>query len=127
MATGGVSGKPIGGEYCRADLEPGLLQGEGQFLTDYERDSLWRLFCEIGRCWHDVINDSANLKSTWLEFIETRTTNSPSYVAEYSNAVSVVDELIEIHGEVDAFALLFLSKGIPDGPPVTRLAHAKRY
>ncbi len=118
---------PIGGAFSIAPLDPGLIVGEDQGLTDYERSALWRLFKEIGRCWNDVLNDSENLKSSWLEFIETKTTTSPRYVAEYSNAVLVVDELIDMYGEKGAFTRLFLNNGIPAGPPLTRLAHAKKY
>jgi hypothetical protein len=121
------AGTPIGGAYCLAALSPGLLVGEGQRLTAYERESLWRLFVEIGRCWDDVLEDSANLKSSWLEFVEARTTTAPSYVAEYANAVAVIDELRQLYGERNAYTLLLLRSGVPDGPPATSLAHAKRY
>ena len=117
----------IGGTYCKAEVSPGLLQGEGQQLTQHEMDVLWRLFVEIGRCWENALSDSANMKSSWLEFIRVKTTTSPSYSAEYSNAVSVVDEVTAIYGEEKAFALLFLQNGIPLGPPITKIAHAKRY
>jgi len=33
---------------CFSPLEPGVLPGEGQALTQYERDALWRLFIDIG-------------------------------------------------------------------------------
>jgi hypothetical protein len=41
--------------------------------------------------------------------------------------VLCVDELIEEHGEDEAFRLLFLENDIPNGPLATRLAHAKKY
>jgi hypothetical protein len=121
--------KPIGGDLCLAPMPSGLIPGEGQQLTQYERDALWRLFVEIGRCWDNVPKpkDSAGLKSSWLEFIEAKTTVAPSYVGEYSSAVLVIGELIAIHGEPDAYTLLFMNSGVPDGPPTTRIAHAKRY
>ncbi len=127
MTDQDVSNGPIGGDFCHAPLDPRLLPREGQNLTQHERDELWRLFVEIGRCWNNVIHDSANLKSSWLEFVEAKTAQDPNYTAEYSNAVSVVQELIEIYGESNAYTLLFLRNGIPEGPPMTRLAHAKRY
>ena len=120
----------IGGRYCKAKLDPRLLPREGQALTPSEKERLWRIFQAIGTVWDDLHSsalDSANLKSSWLEFIEAKSNFEPSYVAEYSNAVSVVDELIEIFGETQAFEKLFLANGIPDGPPTTRLAHAKKY
>jgi hypothetical protein len=42
------------------------------------------------------------------------------------NAVRAVGELIDMYGD-DAFRKLFLDNHIPPGPPVTRLAHAKKY
>lgn len=112
---------------CFSTLEPGLLVGEGQTLTKYERDALWRLFVYIGRCWKNVSKDSMGLKSSWLEFIAAKTETSPSYTAEYSNAVLVIDELIAHYGEADAFYRLFFQNGIPSGPPLTKLAHTKAY
>lgn len=112
---------------CFSPLEPGLLPGEGQTLTQYERDALWRLFVHIGSSWKNVPKDSTGLKSSWLEFIAAKTETSPSYTAEYSNAVLVIDELIARYGADDAFDRLFFQNGIPSGPPLTGLAHAKKY
>ena len=142
--------------FCQAKLDPDLLPSKGRELTQYEREALWRIFQAIGSMWknlHSSALDSANLKSSWLEFIEAKTHFEPSYVAEYSNAVLVVDELIETYCEGDrsgfstpkgsltggdwekfwkfsrpAFEKLFLDNGIPKNkPPTTRLAHAKRF
>jgi hypothetical protein len=112
---------------CFSKLEPTLLVGEGQTLTDYERDALWRLFVYIGKCWKNVPKNSIGLKSSWLEFIAAKTETAPSYAAEYSNAVLIVDELIAHYGEADAFDRLFFNNGIQSGPPATALAHAKQY
>lgn len=117
----------IGGPFSRTTIDPGLLPVEQQQLTEHQRAVLWTLFRQIGRCWGNVVSDSANLKSTWTEFIEVRTTTEPSYTGEYANAVSVLEDLIEMYGEQNAFTLLFLRSGVPEGPPMTRLAHAKRY
>ena len=123
----------IGGPFSHQEIGASLLPREGQNLTQIERDKLWRIFQQIGYFWDDLhssAKDSANLKSTWLEFIEAKTTCEPTYVAEYSNAASVVDELIELYGEKKAFALLFQNNGIPKNPPrppLTRLEHAKKY
>ncbi|MGZ6992284.1 MAG: hypothetical protein ACXVKJ_14310, partial [Ilumatobacteraceae bacterium] len=58
-----------------------------------------------------------------------------SYVAEYENALGVVEELVALYGKPAAFTKLFLDNGIPkvvaNGYPVvnldTRLAHAKHF
>lgn len=71
--------------------------------------------------------ESSNLKSSWLDLIKAKTACAPNYTGEYTNAVYVVQELIDMYGEADAFTKLFLSNDIPPGPPTTRLAHAKRY
>ncbi len=120
----------IGGDFSKAKLSSSLLSRGKQELTKIERDKLWRIFQNIGLFWnnlHHSATDSANLKSSWLEFVVAKTESEPSYVAEYSNAVSVVDELIEIYGEETAFKLLFIKNGIPDDPPVSRIAHAKKF
>ena len=129
--------KLIGGELCKDKIDPRLLPVEGQRLSPYEMDGLWRIFQKIGSVWGTLPRyapHAENLKSSWLEFIEAKTGTDPSYAAEYSNAVSVVDELIEIYGEEEAFPKLFLDNGIPQngdgtpkGFPETRLEHAKRY
>ena len=123
----------IGGPFCQDSLEPGLIPVEAQVMTERERDVLWEMFVAIGVCWENVFEptpghfNSSNLRSTWLEFIQAKTTQEPSYVGEYSNAATVLEELIEIYGKEDAYERLFLRNGIPDGVPRTRIAHAKRY
>ena len=121
----------IGGEFCKASLEPGLLPREGQNLTLHDREVLWTLFQAIGRVWknlHPAATDSSTLKSSWLEFLEAKANTDPSYVAEYSNAVMVIQELKEIYPNGEwAFEKLFLHNGIPEGPPMTRLAHTKKF
>lgn len=120
----------IGGDYCHAELDARLIPRQQQQLTQYERDQLWKLFQAIGLCWDDLYfrnKDSSTLRSSWLEFIEAKTQNEPTYIGEYSNAVHCINELKELYGPYNAYTFLFLKNGIPDGPPVSRLAHAKRY
>lgn len=117
----------IGSSICQDKTDPGLLPGDGQELSHKNREFLWRIFVEIGKCWKNVKWESSNLKSSWLDLIKAKTECAPSYTGEYTNAVYVVQELIDMYGEKDAFTKLFLSNDIPPGPPTTRLAHAKRY
>ena len=120
----------IGGKFCKKEIGPSLLNAAGQTLTQTEIDKLWKLFQAIGIFWKDLHpkkTDSSNLKSSWFDFLNAKTGSDPSYVAEYSNAVLCVDELIEVYGEAQAYELLFVDHGIPDGPPQSRLAHAKKY
>lgn len=117
---------PIGGPLCRAVVPAELLDHEDSFLSEATLEGLWNIFLEIGRNWDNLDHDSAGVRSSWLEFVHAKTTQPPSYVGEYCNAVSVVRELAEFHG-AGAFARLLSESGVPEGPPTTRLAHAKRY
>ncbi len=117
----------IGGDICKQKVPPGLMQGDRQILTHANREFLWKIFLQIANTWGNVKYDSTNLKSSWLDLIASKSNVAPSYTAEYVNAVYVVQELIDMYGEADAFHKLFLANGIPAGPPATRLAHAKTY
>ena len=101
----------IGGEVCKQGLASQLLSAEPRKLTRAEIDGLWRIFVAIGTVWKNTVHDSAGLKSSWLEFLSAKATIRPSYVAEYVNALEVVEELIRMYGETDAFENLFLADG----------------
>jgi hypothetical protein len=116
----------IGGIVCNETVDSGMLVGDGQLLSHADREFLWRVFVKIGETWRNVRYESSNLKSSWLEMLAAKSGVAPSYTAEYVNAVRVVQELINMYGD-DAFRKLFLDNHIPPGPPVTRLAHAKKY
>jgi hypothetical protein len=117
----------IGGPISHDPVTSPLIDVEADSLSEADRAALWHLFVEIGRCWGNLDDDSASVKSSWLEFIEAKTTTTPSYFGEYRNAVTVMRELVDQYGHVQAYAFLLLRSGIPDGPPTTRLAHLKRY
>ena len=112
----------------QSPVDANFLDHEDDFLSEFARDKLWEIFVEIGRAWKNVENDSAGLRSSWLEFIEAKTTRTPSYVGEYMNAISVMQELVGALGREEAYRRLFFDSGVsPKDPPVTRLAHVKRY
>ncbi len=117
----------IGGTVCHCPEASTLIDHEDKVLTKQHHDFLWDVFVEIGRCWGNMENDSASIKSSWREFIVAKTEDEPSYVGEYANAVGVIQELVHMYGRDDAFRRFLLESGVPDGPPTTRLAHAKRY
>jgi len=121
------TGDPIGGEISHATVAATLLDNEDRLLRQPEIDRLWEIFVEIGRSWGNMKGDSTSIKSSWREFIQAKIDDPPSYVGEYKNCISVVQELVGLYGMEEAFRRLFLDNGIPDGPPTTRLAHAKRY
>lgn len=129
---------PIGGDFCKERIPPGLIPRAGQQLTPRELGVLWVLFQAIGYTWktlHPAVPDSSTLKSSWLEFIEAKSNTDPSYVAEYANAVMVIEELRDVYGDEAAeltmahqlFTKLLLDNGIPPGDPATRIAHTKKY
>lgn len=117
----------IGGAICNEVIAPGLILSEKQILTFTQKEFLWNVFVQIGNTWKNANYESSNLKSSWLEMIQAKTTVSPSYVGEYINAVYAIQELINMYGHDDAFYKLFLVYKMPAGPPSTRLAHAKAY
>jgi hypothetical protein len=117
----------IGGQVCHLQVPATLIDPEDNLLTFREREKLWGIFIEIGQAWENMGDKSANVKSSWLEFIHAKTAQQPSYVGEYANAIAVVQELETMYGREQAFQKLFFDSGIPDGPPTTRLAHAKVY
>ena len=120
----------IGGKLCNTQVNPSLFNSSGQSLTPYEMVRLWNIFQAIGITWGDLHpnkQDSSNLKSSWLDFLQSKTNSDPSYVAEYSNAVCCIDELVEMYGNDDAFQKLFFDNNIPDTLTMTKLAHAKKY
>jgi hypothetical protein len=117
----------VGGEISNAKVDATLIDHEDQTLSAATRERLWEVFVEIGRAWDNVSDDSAGMRSSWLEFIEARIHQPPSYAGEYANAVSVLQELIDMYGREKAYARLFFATGAGDGPPLTRLAHVKKY
>jgi hypothetical protein len=117
--------KLIGGEFCSEPLAENLLPSEPRELTTTEIDGLWRVFEEIAKAWDKPEHDPARLKSSWLEFLRAKTPSRPSYVAEYVNAIEVIDDLIE--HEDKPFHRLFFDNGLPRGALGTRLAHAKNF
>jgi len=115
------------GDICKDVIDPGLIQSEQQPLTAAQKEFLWKLFVQIGHVWENVHYESSNLKSSWLEMIAAKTNVAPSYTGEYINATYVIQELIDLNGEENAYRLLFLTYKKPDGPPTTRLAHTKAF
>jgi len=116
------------GEICIQTISAGLIQSENQLLTVAQKDLLWKMFTQIGVVWKNVDYESSNLKSSWLEMIAAKTNISPSYTGEYINACYVLHELIQLNGEDKAFERFFLSYKLdPKEPPVSRIAHAKKF
>jgi hypothetical protein len=128
----------IGGSISQQIVTANLMFSEPCTLAESDVEKLWQIFVQIGEHWKDVYNESKNLKSAWLEMIKVKTLQQPSYSAEYNNAVIVIEELIALYGEKDAYQKLFFDYKIPQSQPendsekpqpilTTLLAHTKYY
>lgn len=102
-----------------------LLVRVEQVLTKTEQEILWKLFVAISEEWQ--IGNVLSFRSGWLEFIQVKMSSPPDFTAEYSNAASVVEELLHVYGDPAGYRMLLIDHGIPTGAPQTRLAHAKRF
>lgn len=125
-ATSSATG-PIGGPVSTEPLPPALVPSKPRALTSSERWRLWPILVQIGKQWGNLGQGSAAIRSSWLEFLDAKTTKAPSYAGEYENALVVMHELKAIYGEDEAFRRLFFDNGIPSGDPTTRVAHVKRF
>jgi hypothetical protein len=117
----------IGGPVSKEALPPKLIEAKPRALTAKERWDLWPILVQIGKQWGNLAYGSAAIRSSWLEFLDARTTKEPSYVGEYVNALNVMRELCELYGEDEAYRRLFFDNGIPSGDPTTRVAHVKQF
>lgn len=119
----------IGGSYCCEQIDSALLPAEPAPLSTEQAESLWKVFAAIGRSWKNDFSrtDSAGMRSSWFEFVTLRCVQSPSYLAEYENAVEVLAELTRLYNEEIAYEKLFYGIGPIKTQPRTRLEHCKCY
>ena len=66
------------GPICSNQVPATLMDVEDRVLTRVDKEILWDIFVEIGRCWENLPNDSAGVKSSWLEFVQAKTEDSPA-------------------------------------------------
>lgn len=116
----------IGGAVCKEDVGANFLVATSQELSTDVLSVLWLLFEAIGKTWMNS-SDSSSYKPQWNEFINLRITSSPNYEGEYLNAYSVINELVDIYGQEEAFTKLLLNIEHTDGDTGNRLAHTKKY
>ncbi|HEY1068128.1 MAG TPA: hypothetical protein VGE52_18540 [Pirellulales bacterium] len=91
-------------------------------LTPEELERLWEVFVKIGERWGARSDNALYQRSQWLEFVTLKCEEDPSYLAEYHNAIKVLDSL-QTDGRTD-WEVVFVSHGIdPETPPTTRLGH----
>lgn len=113
---------------CPFSLSPlpgQMLVTTEQVLSKIELEMLWKLFVAISNEWR--IENVMAQRSGWLEFVAVKMESSPDFTAEYSNAASVVEELLSVYGDPAGYRMLLIDHGIAPGPPQTRVAHAKRF
>ena len=115
----------IGGEIAKSDAGTGRVFSKPGELARADLAVLWDLFVEIGRTWGDPKDDPNYQRSQWLEFIELKTKEAPSYLAEYQYGAEVYRELREIYGDGLAQALFF-EHGAAEFP-ASRLAHFRTH
>lgn len=115
----------IGGPISATELPQSLLPATPANLTSDEIEGLWEVFVAISTLWGSSELNPLHQRSQWLEFIEVRTTQPPSYVEEYRSALSVIEELKSLHPQ-DAWNRLMLQHGAP-AALTNRLAHARKF
>lgn len=103
-----------------------MLSAEPRDLQMGMTNELWDLFHAIGEYWQNTTDNSAGQRSSWTEFVILRATQSPSYIAEYENALRVIAELKREFGD-KAFLKLFEHKSEEKDKPQSRMDHAKKF
>jgi hypothetical protein len=112
-------------------LPSGLLPSPLGRLSPEEIDQLWDIFVAIARTWGRPDADPMPMRSQWLEFVELRVGQAPSYLVEYQNAIAVLAGWKTDQNEAALTNLLCDSSAQP-GPAstlahTTPAAHLKRY
>lgn len=110
--------------YSLTEISPEVIESPCTPLEEATQENLWEICEAIGSFWS--FDRVADYKSAWLEFMNSKTMEEPSYFGEYGNAVAVIQELKSVYGE-QAFEMLLFRHGISGGSLNSRLAHAKRY
>lgn len=96
-------------------------------LTEQQMATLWSMFTAIPKHWELEVPVDL-LRSRWLDMIEALSASKPDYRAEYANAVSVYDAMLDKLGADAATKLLFTDTKITKPADAkTRLSHAKFY
>jgi hypothetical protein len=103
----------------------GLLPSPIGRLSPEEIDQLWEIFVAIATTWGHPDADPMPLRSQWLEFVELRVSHTPSYLAEYQNAIQVLEGWKTDQSQAALTKLLRASSAqLGDETPV---AHLKKY
>ncbi|HYT88618.1 MAG TPA: hypothetical protein VEL76_07905 [Gemmataceae bacterium] len=115
----------LGATISNQELPPYLLPSNTGHLSALEVEGLWEVFVHIGQTWGAVGADPLYQRSQWLEFLQVKTEEAPSYLEEYRSALAVLAELREVHSD-GMWQKLFFEHGTTS-PPTTRLAHLRTF
>lgn len=116
----------IGDHISKEAIGENIIEAQVQSLNDDANNVLWSLFIWIGKIWMES-SDASSFKPQWEEFVRLRIEKSPSYAGEYQNACDVINELIVLYGEKEAYFKLLMDNEIGDEGKNTRLGHTKQY
>lgn len=114
-------------------LSDAMLSSEPGELLPTEIEQLWELFLQIAVIWENRDQEMKGKLSSWLEFVRERCVQAPSYLAEYRNALAVLEELAAQSNRQSASGQLLLEHELPQrvenqwNRPWTRLDHAKKF
>ena len=86
---------------------------------------MWELFERIVRHWQ-LFEANAGQRSQLQVFMQNRMRVDLNYYADYRNAASVIDELIQELGEDAAYEYLLTDAAANIAPPETRIARARQ-
>src|SRR5262245_58222186 len=114
----------LGGTVANQELPTHPLPANPGHLSALEVEGLWEVFVHIGQTWGTPGADPLYQRSQWLEFLQVKTEEAPSYLEEYRSAVRVLAELREVHGD-SMWQKLFFEHGTASPP--TRLAHLRTF
>lgn len=94
-------------------------------LNEDAIEKLWKLFKSIDKFWGSDKNID-RMKSNFIVFLSNRIEIDYNYLAEYSNAIQVIEELISELGNEEAYIKLLTDPAANISPPTTRLARARQ-
>lgn len=115
------------GEVWDEPSPPGLLTSMSEPLNQGQRDTLWAMFAAIATHWNLDWNVEL-ARSRWLDMVEARESEEPSYRGEYANAAAVYEALVGALGEPAAIERLYQATIVTKPEQATtRLTHAKFY
>ncbi len=78
------------------------------FLDDEEMQDIWTIFSFIGQQWDNGNVCILNTEQKFKPIIDQKTSQVPSYLTEYRNAIQQFRTLQNEYGEQEALQILFL-------------------